>query len=83
MCSSKCSQKLFDLSHILRPKLYSYNLNKQPKIDVSQGQSRETTVAIFINNSYTSPSPKYPSKPPAIKIFIDIKFQKLREKKNL
>jgi hypothetical protein len=42
---------------------------------------RGTTIAISINNRHISPSPKYPSKPQAIKIFIHIKFQKLRKQK--
>jgi hypothetical protein len=42
---------------------------------------RETTVAISINNRCISPSPKYPSKPPAIQIFIHIKFQNLKKQK--
>jgi len=46
-----------------------------------KGNPRETTVAISINNRYISPSPKYPSKPPTIKIFIHIKFQKLKKQK--
>jgi hypothetical protein len=45
-----------------------------------KGNPTKIIVAISINNRYISPSPKYPSKPPAIKIFIHIEFQKLKRK---
>ncbi len=82
MCSSKCSQQLFDLSHILCPKLYFYNLSKQPKQMFHKGNPRVTNVAMSISHyRQISPSPKYPSKQPTIKIFIHIKFQNLKKQK--